>query len=114
MINLILSDTKRSLEYLKKIVNHKFRINKIILYTKKKSEVHKFLKTKKIEKLLIYCKTNNINSSLIEKKSNLDKSKFNIISTYPGEIVKNTFLLSKNLVHCHPGDLPSFKGSTTI
>ena len=114
MINLILSDTKRSLEYLKRIINHKFRIDKIILYSKKKGKVHKFLKTKKVEKLLINCKTNDINSSLIEKKSNFYKSKFNIISTYPGEIVKNKFLLSKNLLHCHPGDLPSFKGSTTI
>ena len=114
MINLILSDTKRSLEYLKRIFNHKFRINKIILYARKKGEVYKFLKRKKIGKLLINCKTNNINSSLIEKKSNLDKSKFNIISTYPGEKVKTKLLLSKNLLHCHPGDLPSFKGSTTI
>ena len=68
MINLILSDTKRSLEYLKRIINHKFKVDRIILYSKKKGNVHKFLKTKKIEKLLIYCKTNNINSYLIEKK----------------------------------------------
>ena len=59
--------------------------------------------------MLINCKTNDINSSLSEKKSNFYKSKFNIISTYPGEIVKNKFLLNKNLIHCHPDDLQVLK-----
>ena len=44
----------------------------------------------------------------------LYKSKFNIISTYSGEIVKNSLLLKNKLLHCHPGELPMFKGSTTI
>ena len=32
MINLILSETKRSISYLKEILNNKININKIILY----------------------------------------------------------------------------------
>ena len=90
-------------------------INKIIFYSnKKKGLIYKFVNEKKINNLLIYCKTKNINSSIINKKLELYKSKFNIISTYPGEIVENSKLLKKKLLHSHPGDLPMFKGSTTI
>ena len=64
--------------------------------------------------LFIFCKTKNINSSIINKKLEINKSKFNVVSTYPGEIVKNFKLLKKNLIHCHPGNLPKYKGSTTI
>jgi len=90
-------------------------INKIIFYSnKKKSLIHKFVNEKKINDLLVFCKTNDINSPIINKKLDLYKSKFNVISTYPGEIVKNSKLLKKKLLHSHPGDLPMFKGSTTI
>lgn len=115
MINLILSDTKRSLNYIQMIFKYNLGINKIIFYSnKKKSFIYKFVNEKKINNLLIYCKTKNINSSIINKKLELYKSKLNIISTYPGEIVKNSKLLKKKLLHAHPGDLPKFKGSTTI
>ena len=36
MINLIISDTKRSLKYLEEMLKHKININKIILYSNKK------------------------------------------------------------------------------
>jgi len=115
MINLILSDTKRSLNYIQMIKKKNIDINKIIFYSnKKKSLIYKFVNEKKINNLFIYCKTNNINSPIINKNLELYKSKFNIISTYPGEIVKNSKLLKKKLLHSHPGDLPMFKGSTTI
>ncbi len=114
MITLILSETKRSLKYLDEILKNKLKLNKIIVYSKKMGRVFKFIKVNKIENILIYCKTNDINSTLVDKKLSLNKSKLNIISTYPGEIVKNKSLLKKKLLHCHPGDLPSFKGSTTI
>ena len=114
MINLILSETPRSLIYLNKIIKHKIKINKIILYSKKFGEVYKFINKKNKKNLLIYCKSNNINSITIDKNLKLNKKNINIISTYPGEIVNNSSLLKKKLLHCHPGDLPQFKGSTTI
>ena len=114
MINLILSETPRSLIYLNKIIKHKIKINKIILYSKKFGEVYKFINKKNKKNLLIYCKSNNINSITIDKNLKLNKKNINIISTYPGEIVNNSSLLKKKLLHCHPGDLPRFKGSTTI
>ena len=114
MINLLLSETKRSIKYLTEILNNKININKIIIYSKNNGKLFKLIREKKLDSLLINCKTNNINSPIISKKLELYKSKFNIISTYSGEIVKNSLLLKNKLLHCHPGDLPMFKGSTTI
>lgn len=114
MINLILSDSKRSLIYLKELFKNKIEINKIILYSKKKGDLFKYIKRKKRLNLLINCKTNDVNSEIINKSLNLLNSKLNFISTYPGEIVKNISLLKKRLLHCHSGDLPKFKGSTTV
>ena len=65
MINLILSDTKRSLNYVQEILKNNININKIILYSEKIGLVSKFIKKKKKEKLLISCKTKNINSNQI-------------------------------------------------
>lgn len=114
MINLIISDTKRSLNYIKEILKNDICINKIILYSIKNGLVSRFIKKEKIEKLLVICKTKNINSPKILKKLELYKSNLNIMSTYPGEIVKNYKLFKKGLLHAHSGDLPKFKGSTTI
>lgn len=115
MINLILSDTNRSLFYIREILKNNIKINKIIFYSKQKNgQIYKLIKKKKMNNLFIFCKTKNINSSIINKKLEINKSKFNVVSTYPGEIVKNFKLLKKNLIHCHPGNLPKYKGSTTI
>ncbi len=114
MINLILSETSRSFVYLTQIIKHRIKINRIILYSKKKGQVFKLIKKSKIEKLLVYYKSNNINTKYINKKLKSNKITFNVVSTYPSEIVKNRSLLNEKLLHCHPGDLPYFKGSTTI
>ena len=114
MINLILSETSRSLVYLDQIIKNKIKINRIILYSKKKGEVFKFIKKNELYKLLIYYKSNNINLNKISKNLKSNKKFTNIICTYAGEIVKNRSLLKNKLLHCHPGDLPEFKGSTTI
>ena len=42
MITLILSETKRSLEYIDQIIKNKIKFQKIILYSKKNGEVYKF------------------------------------------------------------------------
>ena len=114
MINLILSETSRSFIYLEQIIKSNIKINRIILYSKKKSKVFKLIKKNKIDNKLIYFKSNNINIKLINKELKSNKTTFNVISTYPGEIVRNQSLLNKKLLHCHPGNLPYFKGSTTI
>ncbi|WP_440681212.1 formyltransferase family protein [Candidatus Pelagibacter sp. HIMB1623] len=114
MITIIISETKRSLEYINELIKNKINFKKIILYSKTKGSILKFIKKKGLSNFLIYLKTNNINSKILEKEFLQFKSKINIIATYPGEIVKNKLLLKHKLLHCHPGDLPEFKGSTTI
>jgi methionyl-tRNA formyltransferase len=114
MITIILSETKRSIQYINEIKKNKIKINKIILYSKTIGNTYKFIKKKKLTNILIHLKTNSINSKILEKKFQKIKSKTNIVATYPGEIVKNKSLLKYKLIHCHPGDLPIFKGSTTI
>ena len=42
------------------------------------------------------------------------KSKFILFSGYSAEIIKNNDLFKKNLIHCHPGLLPKYQGSTVI
>lgn len=114
MINLIVSESERSLIYLREILKNKIKINKIILYSKQNKTVYKYLKKKKLIYLLNVCKSNDINSKIINNILENEKKYYNIISTYPGEIVKNPNILKKKLLHLHPGDLPKFKGSTTI
>ena len=114
MITLVLSDTDRSFLYLKKIIENKIKFKRIILYSKKYGSVYKLIVNQKLRSNLIFLKTNNVNSKILEQKFILNKSKINIISTYPGEIIKSPVLLKGKLLHCHPGDIPMFKGSTTI
>lgn len=114
MITLILSESQRSLTYIGQFIKNKIKFQKIILYSTKKKEVYKFLKKEKLTDNLIFLRTNNVNSDILEKKIKKYKSKYNIISTYPGEIIRNLLLLKYKLLHCHPGNLPIFKGSTTI
>lgn len=47
MITIVVSETKRSLEYLIQLVKYKIHIKKIILYTKVFGDVYKFIKKKK-------------------------------------------------------------------
>lgn len=114
MINLIFSETKRSNYYLKEILKKNIKINKILLYSKNRGSTYKLIKQNALGENLIYVATNDINSQSILKKANIKKNEVNIISAYPGEIIKNKNLIKLNLIHCHPGDLPKFKGSTTI
>ncbi len=114
MINLILSNTNRSLIYLQEIIKNNIKIKKIILYSTKKNKLYSFILKNKLRDKLRFCKTNNINNYNICENLESDHQNYNIVSTYPGEIINNLSLLKKKLLHCHPGNLPSFKGSTTI
>ncbi len=114
MINLILSETDRSLLYLTEIIKNKIRISKIFLYSRNYGRTYRFIKKNKIKCPLILFKTNDVNSINLGRKSKFFRSDINIISTYPGEIINKPSLIKKKLLHCHSGDLPKFKGSTTI
>ena len=115
MINLILSDTKRSLTYLKHILPYfKKDIDVIIFYgVKKKFIILRLIKIFDINNKVFILKSKDINNIKIEDYLS-NKKYYNIISSYPGEIITKEALLSKKLIHAHPGDLPMFRGSTTI
>ena len=111
-INLLLAETNRSKLYLDYMFKNKIKFCNIVYYSKKKNNVYKYLKRKKI-KNSFFLNTHNVNSKKVEKI--LKKIKENIIySGYPGEIVRNKKILKKSIYHLHPGDLPYFKGSTTL
>ena len=62
MINLIFSETKRSLVYLKELYKNKYKLNLVIIYSKKKSNVYNYVKERKLAKFLIRVKSDDINS----------------------------------------------------
>ena len=113
-MNLILSETNRSYQYLRTFLNQKHLIKNIIYYSLKRQKV--FLKLNKVndlKKKTFFIRSNNINSKKIENILSKIDGPF-LYSGYPSGIIKNSNLLKKCLYHCHPGDLPKFKGSTTI
>lgn len=114
-LSLILSDTKRSLTYLNYLNKNKINIKVVLFYgiSKKKNLFKKILKSKNIDTIL-FKKTKNINSKSIEMTNKYFSNEYILFSGYPGQIIKNKKLLNKNLIHCHPGLLPKYKGSTTI
>ena len=114
-LNLIAAETERSFFYIKSLIKAKIKISKIIYFTNKKRDTYKLIKKKNLLNITQFIKVEDINSPLLVKKSKLKSlsGKF-IYSGYPGQIIKNEELLKKKLIHCHSGDLPYFKGSTTI
>ena len=114
-LNLIAAETERSFFYIKSLIKAKIKISKIIYFTNKKRDTYKLIKKKNLLNITQFIKVEDINSPLLVKKSKLKSlsGKF-IYSGYPGLIIKNEELLKKKLIHCHSGDLPYFKGSTTI
>ena len=56
----------------------------------------------------------NVNSKKLEKKIKPFNSDYILFSGYSAEIIKNQILLKKNLIHCHPGLLPKYRGSTVM
>ena len=114
MINLIFSETKRSLVYLKELYKNRYKLNLVIIYSKKKNKIYNYVKKRKLAKFLIRVKSDDINSVNLKKKFKLSNKGINIVSTYPGEIVRNKDILKFQFLHCHPGNLPKFRGSTII
>jgi methionyl-tRNA formyltransferase len=107
---LIASDTARSEIYIKNLIK-KYTPLFIIIYAKKIKKLTKIFNNKNYQ--IIHYKTNDINDRKIERFILNSKINNFIFSGYSGEIIKSKILL-KNIIHAHPGDLPRYKGSTTI
>ena len=116
--NILITNTKRSIQYLKLLNKKKLFPNQVIYLddNKKNNISHKLKKILYFKKYnLSIFKTNNINNFKVVKCLTKSKIKNIIYSGYPAKIVKSKKLLKeKNLIHSHPGFLPYYKGSTTI
>jgi methionyl-tRNA formyltransferase len=115
---ILISNTSRSLAYLDILKNNKIFPNQIVyLDNCKKTKISKKLKKNNFffpnTKLKVF-KADKINKKVANFLSK-SKEKNLIYSGYPGEIIKSKkILMEKNVIHCHPGKLPDFRGSTTI
>lgn len=115
--SIIVSNTSRSLEYLKQIKkNNLIPINLVHLDNKKKNYENYFKN---------FSKKNGINYKkfLSETVDDLNVIKYLlnlnheilVYSGYPGKIIKNLKILKKKIfLHSHPGKLPNYKGSTVM
>ena len=116
--NILITNTKRSIQYLKLLNKEKLFPNEVIyLDNNKRNSISRNLKqiiNLKKYNLSIF-KTDDINNIKVVKYLTKSTIKNIIYSGYPAKIVKNKNLLKeKNLIHSHPGLLPYYKGSTTI
>ncbi len=116
---IIISNTTRSLSYLQYLSAFKFKPKKIIYldnsFNNYNSRSVLFKKKFYFPSVTVKkFKSRGINESV----SNFilkQKEKYFVYSGYPGEIIKNNKVLKlKKLIHCHPGKLPNYRGSTTI
>ncbi len=114
-LSIILANTLRSKFYFNELRKNKIFIDKIIFYsTKKNKEFLQQLKNYKFKKKLKIINSKNINSKSLEIEILSIQSKYILFSGYNAELIKNKKILNKNLIHCHPGILPKYRGSTVI
>tara|TARA_Y100000816_G_C26097548_1_gene581102 strand:+ start:720 stop:1367 length:648 start_codon:yes stop_codon:yes gene_type:complete len=116
---IIISNTPRSISYLKYLSSFKFEPKKIIyLDNLLKNDKSRSLLFKKkfyfpsvtIKKFKSRGISENVSNFILKQKE-----KYFVYSGYPGEIIKDIKVLKlKKLIHCHPGKLPDYKGSTSI
>ena len=114
-LSLILANTRKSEAYFDDLKKNNLPIEKIIFYSKIKNS--KFLKKLDIypyKNSIKFVKTNLVNSKIVEKEILKIKSTYILYSGYDAEIINNQNILKKNLIHCHPGLLPKYKGSTIL
>ena len=116
--SIIISNTKRSILYLKNLKLNNLTPNEIIYMDNgSQEEISNFLKKKKFffpSKKIKKFHSNYINKKM-EKHLLKLKTLLFVYSGYPGVIIKNKNLLKrKKLLHCHPGKVPHYKGSTSI
>ncbi len=110
-LGLIISQTKRSLSYLKILRKIDIKLDVIIVYG---NEAENLKKYNSFKSKIYYFKGKKMSNLISNKILSLATKNF-IVSPYPGEIIKDENLLKKkNLFHVHPGKLPEYKGSTII
>ena len=110
-LGLIISQTQRSLSYLKILRKINIKLDVIIVYGNKVESLKKY---NSFKSKVYFFKSKKISNKISNKILNSATKNF-IVSTYPGEIIKDENLLKKkSLFHVHPGKLPEYKGSTTI
>lgn len=110
-LGLIISQTERSLSYLKILRKIDIKLDVIIVYGNKFESLKKF---NSFKSKIYYFKGKKISKLISNKILSLATKNF-IVSPYPGEIIKDENLLKKkSLFHVHPGKLPEYKGSTII
>lgn len=114
-LSIILSNTNRSKIYFDFLKKENFFIENIIYYSKTiDSAFINKLKKYPNKIAFIFIKTNNINLKSVEQHITNINSDYILFSGYNAEIVTNQNILKKNLIHCHPGLLPKYRGSTVI
>ena len=115
---LIISNTSRSISYLQNLKKNNLYPYKIIyLNDHSKNKYHRLLITNKF--YFPNVKIKIFNSNILDESISTyilnEKINNYVYSGYPGKIIKNLKILSKkNFIHCHPGRLPNYRGSTTI
>ncbi len=114
-LSIVLANTKRSKFYINELKKNKIYLENIIFYSKiTDNKILKSLKKYPYKDNLFLIKSNNINNKTIEKELLKIKSKYILFSGYNAEILKNKKILKKNIIHCHPGLLPKYRGSTVF
>ena len=73
-MNLLLSDTNRSLIYIDSLLRNKIKIKKIFYYSKEKGLLHKYLKKKNLLLKTKVINSNDINNKLLHKQLKLSKN----------------------------------------
>lgn len=111
--SLILSSSRRSLKYLKILIQKKYKPSHVIFFSKKKNkQIFSILKKQKIN--FKFVNTDQINDKNVSKEIIKNNNRCFIYSGYPGQIIKVKKILSKVILHAHPGSLYDFRGSTTM
>ena len=114
-LSIVLANTKRSKFYINELKKNKIYLKNIIFYSKiTDNKILKSLEKYPYKDNLFLIKSNNINNKTIEKELLKIKSKYILFSGYNAEILKNKKILKKNIIHCHPGLLPKYRGSTVF
>ena len=115
--SIIVSNTSRSVQYLKHIKENNLVPTNLIHLDNKKNNYESYFKNFSKKNRIIYRKflTETVdNIHVIRNLLNLN-DKIIVYSGYPGKIIKNLEILKKKIfLHSHPGKLPKYKGSTVM
>ena len=116
--SIVLSNNKRSYEYLKLLINEK-KFPTFIVHLdhegdrKAKKKIFSLIIKKKLNYKIF--NVNDVGNYNVKKFILKLRDKIIIYSGYSGKIIKDKSILKKKLfLHSHSGKLPTYKGSTTI